>query len=128
LLDALAVSFGAGRADGARPDPEVTRVAAFLWETIPSRAQRRLSQLCKNSGELVYDVVATSARRVLRRAGLLVCGDLPTAVSDVCYEVGLAPPTNLEELAAGAAASPAISDLLGLALSPEYAEVRFRTH
>lgn len=126
LLDALAVSFGPGRASDSRPDPEVTRVAAYLWETIPSRAQRRLSQLCKRSEDLLYEPLAVSAKRVLRRAGLLVCGDLPTAVTDVCYENGMTPPTNLSELAECAATNPAVGDLLGLALSPEYAEVRFR--
>jgi hypothetical protein len=82
--------------------------------------------MCKRSEDLLYEPLAASGRRVLRRAGLLVCGDLPTAITDVCYEVGMAPPTNLIELAGCAAANPAVSDLLGLALSPEYAEVRFR--
>jgi hypothetical protein len=127
LLDALALSFGAGRAANAeRPDPEVTRVAAFMWEAIPSRAQRRLSQLCKDSAVLDYASVASSSRRVLRRAGLLVCGDVPTAIADACGEAGVAPPSNMEELGIVAGKSAAVADLLGLALSPEYAELRFR--
>jgi hypothetical protein len=127
LLDALAVSFGSGRAAGeSRPDPEVTRVAAYLWETIPSRSQRRLSQLCRDPQHLDYAQIAASSRRVLRRAGLLVCGDLPTAIADACTEAGLVPPRSLSALGDCAASSSAVGDLLGLALSPEYAELRFR--
>ncbi len=128
LLQALALSFGSGRAGSTeRPHPEVTRVASFLWEAIPSRAQRRLTQLCRQPGALEYASIATSARRVLRRAGLLACGDIRIAVTDACFEAGLEPPGSLAELADRAAQSPAVADLLGLALSPEYAELRFRT-
>lgn len=128
LLQALALSFGSGRAGSTdRPHSEVTRVASFLWEAVPTRAQRRLTQLCRQPGALDYAAIATSARRVLRRAGLLACGDLRIAVADACLEAGLDPPGTLSELADRAARSSAVSDLLGLALSPEYAELRFRT-
>jgi hypothetical protein len=41
-------------------------------------------------------------------------------------EAGLQAPTNLAELADCASESRVVADLLGLALSPEYAEIRFR--
>lgn len=128
LLQALALSFGSGRPDTTdRPHPEVSRVASFLWETIPSRAQRRLSGLCREPGALDYAAISASSRRVLRRAGLLACGDIRIAVADACAESGMTPPTTLPELADRAKKSGAVADLLGLALSPEYAELRFRT-
>ena len=126
LLEALSLSFGAGHTGGRRPSSEVTRVASFFWETIPPRAQRRLSQLCGEPSELSYATLTSASRRVLRRAGLIVCGDLPTAIADACLESGLEPPRHLAELATCAGQSAAVADLLGLALSPEYAELRFR--
>lgn len=128
LLEALALSFGSGRPGSTdRPHPDVSRVASFLWEAIPSRAQRRLSQLCSVPGALDYGAIATSSRRVLRRAGLLACGDIRIAVADACAESALAPPATLAELAERASKSAAVADLLALSLSPEYAELRFRT-
>jgi len=128
LLSALALSFGAGGAgSGARPSPDVTRIAAVLWETIPSRAQRRLSQLCADPRLLEIGALASASRRVLRRAGLVICGHLPTAIDDACHEASLAPPRTLSELAERAHASDAVADLLGFAISPEYAELRFRS-
>jgi tetratricopeptide (TPR) repeat protein len=128
LLLALALSFGSGRPGSTdRPHPDVSRVASFLWEAIPSRAQRRLTQLCRVPGALDYSAIAASSRRVLRRAGLLACGDIRIAVADACAESAMTPPTTLAELAERASKSAAVADLLALALSPEYAELRFRT-
>jgi hypothetical protein len=68
-----------------------------------------------------------SATLALRRAGLIVCGDIRTAIADACQHDGIAVPRNLSELSRAAASSPAVLDLLMLAISPEYAELRFRT-
>lgn len=127
LLLALGLSFGSGDSSPAsRPDPVVTRVASLFWEAIPARSQRRLSQLCAEAENLNLEALTASSRRVLRRAGFIVCGDLPTAVADACQEFGRPVPTNLAELAESARASAAVADLLTLAVSPEYAEIRFR--
>jgi hypothetical protein len=127
LLQALALSFGSGRPGSTdRPHPEVSRVASFLWEAIPSRSQRRLTHLCRLPGALDHAAIAASSRRVLRRAGLLACGDIRIAVADACAEAGLPAPTTLAELADRAVKSGPVADLLALALSPEYAELRFR--
>ena len=126
LLDALALSFGTGNAGGARPAPEVTRIASYFWETIPARVQRRLTQICSDPSLLSWQQMMAASRQALRRAGLIVCGDLPTAIADACFEAGLTAPTTLGGLAECARSSAAVADLLGLALSPEYAELRFR--
>lgn len=126
VLSALAMSFGAGRPDNrARPPAEVTRVAAYLWEAVPARAQRRLTQLCAEPEELTYEALSGHSRLAVRRAGLMACGDLPTAIDDACLDFGLPVPRSLSELAQAVQASPAVLDLLQLALSSEYAQIRF---
>jgi hypothetical protein len=128
VLSALAMSFGAGRPDNrARPPAEVTRVAAYLWEAVPARAQRRLTQLCAEPEELTYEALSGHSRLAVRRAGLMACGDLPTAIDDACLDFGLPVPRSLSELAQAVHASPAVLDLLQLALSSEYAQIRFLT-
>lgn len=125
LLDALLLSFGSGAAKGGRPSPQVRRVASFFWETIPPRIQRRLSQLCAESEQFDGQLIANASRYALRRAGLLVCGDLSIAIEEACAELRLRPPRTLQELAATSRSAPSVSDLLSLALSPEYAQLRF---
>jgi hypothetical protein len=123
LLAALLAAFGPPSA--ARPSPEVTRLAASLWEFLPPRGQRRLSQLCAHPEQFAYDRVTAAARQVLRRAGLVLCADLATAVVAACEEERLAPPRTLTELGECARHSAAVADLLRLAVSPAYAEVRW---
>lgn len=128
ILSALALSFGAGRPDNReRPPEEVTRVASFLWETVPSRVQRRLSQLCAEPSELTYAALSGHSRLAVRRAGLMACGDLPTAIDDACAEFSLPPPRSLRDLAEVVSSCPAAHDLLQLSLSSEYAQIRFQT-
>jgi hypothetical protein len=98
----------------------------MLWEAIPPRAQRRLSGLCAQKDQLSGDVCLGYSTLVLRRAGLLVSGDIRTAVIDACESAGVASPRSLAELAQAARVAPSVADLLQLAVSPEYAELRFR--
>jgi hypothetical protein len=123
LFEALVAAFGPP-ASGRRGS-EPTRLAAVLWEAIPARGQRRLSQLCARPEQLGYERVTAVARQVLRRAGLIVCADLATAVVAACEEERLAPPRTLAELGECCRCSPVVADLVRLALSPEYAEVRW---
>lgn len=125
LLDALLLSFGSGGSSAGRPSPRVRRVASFFWETIPPRAQRRLSQLCAEADHFETQLIANASRYALRRAGLLVCGDLSIAVDEACAELGLPPPRTLQELALASQRAPSVSDLLSFALSPEYAQMRY---
>ena len=123
LLAALRAAFGPPSTE--RPSGEVTRLATALWEALPPRKQRRLSQLCADPAELAYEKVTAVARQVLRRAGLVLCADLATAVVAACEEERLAPPRTLAELGVRCRQSAAVADLVRLALSPEYAEVRW---
>ncbi len=123
LLEALLVSFAPP--SGQRPNPAATRLAALLWESVPPRAQRRLGQLCADPGLFAFDLVIAQARYALRRAGLVVGGDLWTAVAATGEEEGFVPPDSISSLAEACQRSPAVLDLVRLALSPEYAEVRW---
>lgn len=127
LLAALQLSFGTRDSRGSQVNPEVTRLAALLWETIPARFQRRLSQLCADADLLSVPLMVECSRRVLRRAGLVACGDVSVAIADACQEEELRAPRTLPELRELCERSPLAQDLLGLSLSAEYAELRFRS-
>jgi hypothetical protein len=127
LLKALQLSFGGGDTSGSGQFPGVTRLAAFLWEAVPGRAQRRLGQLCGQVQQMTRSSASEFATLALRRAGLIVCGDLRTAIADACQHDGISLPRNLGELGRASEQSGAVQDLLMLAISPEYAELRFRT-
>ncbi len=127
LLTALSVSFGGGESQASESSPRVMRLATFLWETIPARAQRRLSQLCVDPAQLAPEVALDFAQFLLRRAGLVVCGNIRTAIADACQHQGIAVPRSLSDLEKATQSSSAVADLLSLAISPEYAELRFRT-
>ena len=87
--------------------------------------KRRLGQLCADPGLFAFDLVIAQARYALRRAGLVVGGDLWTAVAATGEEEGFVPPDSMSSLAEACQRSPAVLDLVRLALSPEYAEVRW---
>ncbi len=123
LFEALLVSFGPPCSE--RPSEAVTRLAALLWESIPPRGQRRLSQLCEDPSELSYEMATARARQVLRHAGLLLCGDIGIAVAATCAEERLEVPRTLDQLAQCCRDSDAVRDLVHLATTPEYAEVRW---
>lgn len=125
LLDAICQAFGPSERSSTQ-DPKVVELSARLWELIPARAQRRLNQLCADPNAMNLDLAFANATIVLRRAGLLVSGDIRTAISEVCAAHQLESPTNWEELAEVARALPEVVDLLLLAVSLEYAELRFR--
>ncbi len=126
VLSALSLSFGKEETNGRPRSADATRLASLLWESIPSRAQRRLSQLCIDASELNYGTLTGHSRLAVRRAGLISCGDLPTAVDDACSECNLPPPSTLSELSRVVSLCPAAADLLQLSLSSEYAQVRFQ--
>ncbi|MCC6216126.1 MAG: hypothetical protein IT376_14775 [Polyangiaceae bacterium] len=127
ILAALRLAFGPPGARDATTAAGAT-LAEVLWESIPTRLQRRLRDVCQNAEALDYDLAVTRARTVVRRAGLLAAGDLGVALQEVCAEEGVPwpGPTGPDSLAALAAASPAVADLVRLATSAEYAEVRWQ--
>lgn len=128
VIKGLGLAFGPPRTSGARYAAAAT-LAEVLWESISPRAQRRLRELCEQPDALDYDLAIERARLAIRRAGLYVSGDLRVSVRETCAEEGIAT-RGLDApggLAALCAASPAVSDLILLATSPEYADARWRT-
>jgi cellulose synthase operon protein C len=128
LLSAMIMSFGpTPPARGA--NPAVAQLAEGLWQTLPARAQRRMSELCGNPAEFAVEHALALARRTTRRAGLFLCGDLPAALREVVADERLALPGPIESFAAlgdACEAHPHLLDLLDLATSAEYADARFR--
>ncbi len=126
VLSALGFAFGPTRPDASRLGPAL-RLAEMLWEAIPARPQRRLRELCDDPETLAFDQAMLQARLAVRRAGLFVAGDFAVAAHEVCAEEGRSPdglrsPQGLFELCGE---SPSIQSLYALALSPEYAEMRW---
>jgi hypothetical protein len=100
----------------------------MLWESIPARPQRRLRELCHDPVALDYDQAMLLARIAVRRAGLFVAGDFGVAAREICSDEGLdmdalRTPEGFHGLCQK---SPSLSSLHALALSPEYAEIRWQ--
>jgi cellulose synthase operon protein C len=126
VLRALAFAFGPSRPDASAIGPALN-LAEMLWESIPARPQRRLRELCHDPVALDYDQAILQARIAVRRAGLFIAGDFAVAAREVCIDEGLDPemlrtPEGFEALCRQ---SPSLSSLHALALSPEYAEIRW---
>jgi len=101
VLGALLVGFGPPSSH-QHGHSGATHLAEVLWQSIPARAQRRLREIWDEPATLLYETAMTNARRVTRRAGLLVSGDLAVAVRETLLELGLGfPPTRAPERWAG---------------------------
>src|SRR5690606_3661991 len=87
LLAATLAAFGpVGSAlDGAQP-ADVARLGAELYQRVLPRVERRLRALCESGGNLTYEAARDVARLAARRAGLLACGDLSTALAFVAAD------------------------------------------
>jgi hypothetical protein len=107
---------------------DVANLAEVLWESIPTRSQRRLRELCDGDEEESYEQAVAEARRGVRRAGFFICGDLGTALREVCAEEGFDFDEALHEvgLEGLCARSEAIRDLVRLATHPAFAEARWQ--
>jgi hypothetical protein len=127
LFRAVTLAFGpteATRTSFTSP----ARLSALLWESLPPRTQRRMTEWCKD-GKLTRESAVASARRAARRAGLFVSGDLAEALGRVASEEGipaelLGGPDGLERLCER---SRAAFDLVSLATDPVYAHLRWRS-
>jgi hypothetical protein len=126
LWNALLAAFGPPEF-GKLGDPAATRLVQAFWNTIPPRAQRRLQELLAKA-PTDFDVAVEHARQCGRRLGLFLCGDVQYVVRVTAAEVGvreeLLSVDHFDELVG---ASPAIADLVRLAVSAEYADARFRS-
>ena len=127
VLKGLSLAFGSPH-DGHGGPGSAANLAEVLWESIPTRSQRRLRELCDEPGALDYDAAMATARLAVRRAGLFVTGDLGVALAEACADESIAPRSLSEPggLSALCSASPAIADLVRLAVGSEYAEARWQ--
>ena len=124
---ALLAAFGPPE-HGRGVGPEIGRLAASLWQTIPRAAQRRLGELL-GATPPTFEVALEGARQVARRCGLYLSGDLHAAVRATLAESGDVDSIRgrgPNELVAAAQSHPLVADLVRLATSPEFAEARWR--
>jgi hypothetical protein len=127
LFRAVGSAFGPPEASRTN-FTSTARLSALLWESLPPRTQRRMTEWCKD-GRLTRESAVASARRAARRAGLFVSGDLAEALGRVASEEGIP-----AELLGGADGlerlcekSRAAADLVRLATDPVYAHLRWRS-
>lgn len=125
---ALLSAFGPPE-HGRGVSPEVGRLGAALWQSIPRAAQRRLGELL-GAAPPSFETALEGARQVARRGGLYLSGDLAAAVRSTLAEIGesevLGARAEAPDLAAICAQHPKVADLFRLATSPEFAEARWR--
>ena len=107
------------REHGRSVAPEVARLAAGLWQSIPHAAQRRLGELLGQTPP-TFDSALEGARQVARRAGLYLSGDLAAAVRGTLAEGGEEQNVGdgSVDLAIACAHHPKVADLFRLATSP----------
>jgi hypothetical protein len=124
----LAVASAFGPAEASRTSfTSTARLAGLLWESLPPRTQRRMTEWCRD-GKLSRENAVAAARRAARRAGLFISGSLSEALSRVASDEGIpreviAGRDGLERLCEQ---SRAALDLVRLAIDPMYAHLRWR--
>ncbi len=128
LLVALTMAFGS-HGDRSTSMDGAPHLAELFWQLLPGRSQRRLRELCGSGESLSLEAAVKSGRRACRRAGLLYTGDFRDALRRCATEEAV-------RLTSGAMAgswalrycerSAAALDLLRLATSSEYAEIRWQ--
>jgi hypothetical protein len=106
------------------------KLAEDLWEALPARTQRRLQSMLATVGHGDFEDAVPRLRQAGSRVGLFLTGDFGAAARALLLEAagGDGAPITLvgESLRTVCARSPAIVDLFLLAVSPEYAEARWR--
>jgi len=126
LFRALLGAFGPPEA--ARDlDRATASLGEILWQTLPAKAQRRLSDLLSGATLASFDDALARARQASLRVGLFVSGDFRQATRAVLLGAGQDP--RLAD-ANGAVMDlvselPELADLYRLALRPELADARF---
>src|SRR5262249_12955262 len=88
VLRALVAAFGPPQTSRGQL-AAIATLAEMLWESMPSRAQRRLRELCDDPSRIEYEIALGGARQAVRRAGLFVSGDLTVAVRETCSDLGV---------------------------------------
>jgi tetratricopeptide (TPR) repeat protein len=117
--------------------PEATRdldratamLGETLWQTLPSKAQRRLSALLAQHSMSSFEDVVSRAKLTALRVGYFVSGDFRCAARAVAADAGLDPRVVAERGAVKDLVRElsALQDLYRLAIRPELADARFFT-
>ncbi|MEO7110226.1 MAG: hypothetical protein ABI183_07310, partial [Polyangiaceae bacterium] len=103
------------------------KISEALWQTLPQKSQRKLQDLLRGAPIPEYEAVIEAARQNARRMGMFVAGDFELAVRMFLNESGHDTPAGPLALVALSSRFPAVADLLRLAVSPEYADARWRS-
>jgi hypothetical protein len=130
LLAAAVAAYGpvdAMGAGGSSASPETAKLAAELYQRTLPRTERRLRMICEPRPDLTFETAREVARYAARRAGLLACGDLSTALAFASADLGLdlshaSTPEGFEHAVASV---PEVADLVGLATRMEFAAARW---
>jgi hypothetical protein len=107
-------------------------LAEALWQALPARTQRRLQTMLATVRHEDLDQAMDRMRQTARRIGLFLTGDFGFAGRTLLAEQAGAghddaPPTLAgQSLRQICARHPSILDLFQLAISPEYADARWR--
>ncbi len=125
LWNAVLASFGPPEF-GKLSDPSGTRLVQTFWNTVPPRVQRRLQEvLAKVPTD--FDGIVERSRQSRRRVGMFLAGDFGYAARVTAADLGLdAAKLHIDDLAVVCRSFPPLADLVRLAVSPEYADARFR--
>jgi hypothetical protein len=113
---------------GRGVDPAAAKLAEGFWQTIPSRAQRRLQELLATAHAHDFDPLLAAARQSGRRVALFLTGDFGFTARALLRERGVDPAEAALEggLLRLCNEHTPLADLLRLAVSPEYADARWR--
>jgi tetratricopeptide (TPR) repeat protein len=126
VFKALVLAFGSGEGQADRTQGESLRLAQVLWQTVKSRSQRRLKEICR--AELVFEESLQRASQAIRRAGLYVAGDLRTVLFALRDEVSESnEDRDPRALLAQIMGNPETLELFRFATSAEYADVRWQS-
>jgi hypothetical protein len=110
---------------------ESGRLAEALWHVLPPRTQRRLQSLLAPVSLNDFELAPGRAWQSAHRLGLFLAGDFKTAVGSVLASRARAdgdepPSLHATDWMALCHENASVTDLFLLAVSPEYAEARWR--
>ena len=125
LVDAMHAAFGPPESSSSVNGP-TARLAESFWQIVPARTQRRLQELLGGSSVADYGELVGKAHESGRRVGMFLSGDFAVAARALLAETGpRAERPSLPSLRNLCEELPSLADLLGLAVSPEYASARW---
>jgi hypothetical protein len=124
---ALAAAFGPPE-DSKRVNRASMPLAESLWQTLPARSQRKLTELVGATHDRPVSEAVALARQSARRVGLFLCGDFAVAARrllDSRTLDGVAILSDAHAFSRACGEVPELLDLVRLAVQPEYADARW---